>query len=124
MVHLGQGDLIDEDVVDRCVTLVESTSPNALLAASLDSARRAAAVDGQALLPESLRGLALTREAVREVPGLDVLDERLVGRGGSVRLRPAAADDRRARHAHERLRAGARCCASRTTCTWSWPART
>ncbi len=31
---------------------------------------------------ESLRGLALTREAVREVPGLDVLDERLVGAAG------------------------------------------
>ncbi len=69
-------------MVDRCVTLVESTSPSALLAASLDSARHAAAVDGRALLHESLRGLALTREAVREVPGLDVLDERLVGAAG------------------------------------------
>jgi arginine decarboxylase len=82
MVHLGHGDLIDEEVVDRCVTLVESTSPSAVLAASLDSARRAAAVDGRALLDESLRGLALAREAVREVPGLDVLDERLVGAAG------------------------------------------
>jgi lysine decarboxylase len=82
MVHLGQGDLIDEDVVDRCVTLVESTSPNALLGASLDSTRRAAAIDGRALLAETLRGLALTREAVRRVPGLDVLDERLVGAPG------------------------------------------
>lgn len=82
MVHLGSSDLIDEDVVDRCVTLVESTSPNALLGASLDSARRAAAVDGRGLLSESLRGLALAREAVREVPGLDVLDERVVGAAG------------------------------------------
>jgi arginine decarboxylase len=82
MVHLGEGDLIDEDVVDRCVTLVESTSPNALLGASLDSTRRAAAIDGRALLAETLRGLALTREAVRQVPGLDVLDERLVGAPG------------------------------------------
>jgi arginine decarboxylase len=82
MVHLGHGDLIDEEVVDRCVTLVESTSPNALLGASLDSARRTAVVDGPALLDESLRGLALAREAVREVPGLDVLDERLAGAAG------------------------------------------
>jgi arginine decarboxylase len=82
MVHLGHDALIDEEVVDRCVTLVESTSPSALLAASLDSARRAAAVDGRALLEESLRGLAETREAVREVPGLDVLDERLAGAAG------------------------------------------
>jgi arginine decarboxylase len=82
MVHLGHGDLIDEDVVDRCVTLVESTSPNALLGASLDTARRAAAIDGRRLLESTLRGLALAREAVREVPGLDVLDERLVGAAG------------------------------------------
>jgi lysine decarboxylase len=82
MVHLGHGSLLDEDVVDRCVTVLESTSPNALLSASLDSARRAAAVDGPALLGETLRGLAATREAVREVPGLDVLDSRLAGQPG------------------------------------------
>jgi arginine decarboxylase len=82
MIHLGQGDLIDEEVVDRCVTLVESTSPNALLGASLDSARRAAAVDGRELLASTLRALADTRDGVREVPGLDVLDERLVGAAG------------------------------------------
>jgi lysine decarboxylase len=82
MIHLGHGDLIDEEVVDRCVTLVESTSPNALLGASLDSARRAAAVDGRELLASTLRALADTRDGVREVPGLDVLDERLVGAAG------------------------------------------
>ncbi len=82
MVHLGHGALVDEDVVDRCVTVLESTSPNALLSASLDSARRAAAMDGEALLGETLRGLAATRRAVREVPGLDVLDERLAGQPG------------------------------------------
>jgi arginine decarboxylase len=82
MVHVGHGTLIDEDVVDRCVTVLESTSPNALLSASLDSARRAAAVDGAALLGETLQGLAATREAVREVPGLDVLDARLAGQPG------------------------------------------
>jgi lysine decarboxylase len=82
MVHLGHGDLIDEEIVDRCVTLVESTSPNSLLGASLDSARRAAAVDGAARLAETLRGLAATRAAVRSVPGLDVLDESLAGSPG------------------------------------------
>jgi arginine decarboxylase len=82
MVHLGHGGLIDADVVDRCVTVLESTSPNAILSASLDSARRAAAVDGPALLGETLRGLAATREAVRQVSGLDVLDSRLTGQPG------------------------------------------
>ncbi len=31
MIHLGHGDLIEEQVVDRCVTLVESTSPSSIL---------------------------------------------------------------------------------------------
>ena len=81
MVHLGQGDLIDEDVVDRCVTLVESTSPNALLGASLDSARRCAAIDGRALLADAARAGAHPRGGARGAR-LDVLDERLVGAAG------------------------------------------
>jgi arginine decarboxylase len=82
MLHLGHGDRIDEAVIDRCVTLVESTSPNSLLAGSLDAARRQAAVSGRQLLDETLSALAATRAAVREIPGLDVLDERLSGRPG------------------------------------------
>ena len=82
MIHLGHGDLIEEGVVDRCVTLIESTSPNALLFGSLDAARRSAAVHGSALLGETLEALRRTREAVREIPGLDVLDETLAGSPG------------------------------------------
>jgi arginine decarboxylase len=82
MIHLGHGDLIEEEVVDRCVTLVESTSPNSLLFGSLDAARRSAAVNGRELLGETLSALRRTRAAVREIPGLDVLDERLAGAPG------------------------------------------
>ena len=82
MVHLGHGDLIEESVVDRCVTLVESTSPNSLLFASLDTARRAAATRGRELLAETLAALAAIRSAVREIPGLDVLDHSLAGAPG------------------------------------------
>src|SRR3954451_1848578 len=80
MLHLGKGGQVDEDVIDRSVTLVESTSPNALLTASRDAARRFAATRGEELLSETLPTLARTREQIREIPGLDVLDERLVGR--------------------------------------------
>jgi arginine decarboxylase len=80
ILHLGDGGRVDEDVIDRSVTLVESTSPNALLTASLDAARRFAATRGEELLSETLRTLARTREQIREIPGLDVLDERLAGR--------------------------------------------
>jgi arginine decarboxylase len=80
ILHLGDGGLLDEEVIDRSVTLVESTSPNALLTASLDAARRFAATRGEALLSETLPALKRAREQIREIPGLDVLDERLAGR--------------------------------------------
>jgi arginine decarboxylase len=82
MLHLGHGDLLDERVIDRAVTLLESTSPNSLLTASLDAARRQAVVHGEALLGETLEALAATRAAIRELPGLDTLDERMSGRPG------------------------------------------
>jgi arginine/lysine/ornithine decarboxylase len=82
ILHLGPSGVLDEDLVDRCVTLTESTSPSGLLTASLDATRRYAAVHGQELLAETLAGLERARAEVRQIPGLDVLDERLVGRPG------------------------------------------
>ena len=84
IVHLGRSadGRVDEHVVDRCVTLVESTSPSSLLAGSLDAARRHAAVHGQELLGETIDALARVREQIRSIEGLDVLDERLRGAPG------------------------------------------
>ncbi|MGB7589394.1 MAG: amino acid decarboxylase [Solirubrobacterales bacterium] len=81
MLHLG-GKRIDEGVVDRCVSLVETTSPSGLLSGSLDAARRHARVHGEELLDETLAAIAATREAIETIPGLTTLDERLVGRAG------------------------------------------
>ena len=83
MLHLGAGaGLLDERVVDRAITLVESTSPSALLCASLDAARSHAAVHGGELLDRTIAALERVRAEVRSIAGLDVLDERLVGRPG------------------------------------------
>ena len=82
ILHLGREEFIDPDVIDRCVTLTESTSPSALLTASLDAARRQAAVRGATLLAETVAGVERARAEIREIPGLDVLDERLIGRPG------------------------------------------
>src|SRR6201999_3210196 len=82
MLHLGGGDRIDEAVVDRCVSLVETTSPSGLLSGSLDAARRQAAVHGAELLGETLAAIGETRKAIEAIPGLEVLDERMVGRPG------------------------------------------
>ena len=82
IVHLAEGGRLDEQVVDRCVTLVESTSPSSLLAGSLDAARRHAVVQGDELLAETMAALEAVREAIRGIEGLDVLDERLRGAPG------------------------------------------
>lgn len=82
MLHVGRGGRIDDAIVDRCVSLVETTSPSGLLTGSLDAARRQVSVHGEALLGETLAALAGVRERIREIPGLDVLDERMVGRPG------------------------------------------
>ncbi len=81
MVHVG-GELIEDHLVDRAVTLTESTSPNSLLCGSLDAARRLAATRGRELLAETIEGLAAARTAIRALPGLDVLDESIAGRPG------------------------------------------
>jgi arginine decarboxylase len=83
MLHLGaMGARIGEDTVDRAVTLTESTSPNSLLFASLDAARRQAAVSGRELLANTMAELAHARGEIGGIEGLDVLDERLAGRPG------------------------------------------
>jgi lysine decarboxylase len=84
MLHLGHGaeELIGEDEVDRAVTLTESTSPSSLLGGSLDAARRHAAVHGRELLADAVQALARARKSIAAIEGLDVLDERLVGRAG------------------------------------------
>jgi arginine decarboxylase len=82
MLHLGGGGRLDENVVDRAITLLESTSPSSLLCGSLDAARAFAAESGARLLEETVRALAVARQAIGRIPGLDVLDERLAERQG------------------------------------------
>lgn len=82
MLHLGHGGRIDGAIVDRCVSLGETTSPSGLLTGSLDVARRQVYVHGEELLGKALAAIATTRERIKEIPGLDVLDERLVGNPG------------------------------------------
>src|SRR5205814_8670608 len=57
-------------------------SPSSLLTGSLDAARRQAAIHGRELLERTMALLARTRDEIRSIDGLDVLDERLAGRPG------------------------------------------
>jgi len=82
ILHLAHDSLMGEREVDRAVTLTESTSPSSLLVASLDAARRDAVTHGRASLSKTIEALARARAEIREIGGLDVLDERLEGRPG------------------------------------------
>ncbi len=88
MLHLGHGSRLDAAIVDRCVSLVETTSPSGLLTGSLDAARRQIAVHGPELLGETLEAIAKTRAEIEQIPGLAVLDESMIGRPGVAGLDP------------------------------------
>jgi arginine decarboxylase len=80
MVHI-KGDRIDLNRLERSLQLVQSSSPNYLLMASLDSATAQMATHGKELLD---RTMALTEKARSElsgIPGLAVLDFSQPGAG-------------------------------------------
>ncbi|HZE06573.1 MAG TPA: aminotransferase class I/II-fold pyridoxal phosphate-dependent enzyme [Solirubrobacteraceae bacterium] len=82
MLHVAADGLVDADEVARCVRLVRSTSPNSLLLASLDSARRQLHAHGEALLGRTLAASARAREQIEQIPGCAVVGEQMVGRPG------------------------------------------
>ena len=84
MLHLakGAGGRFDERTIERALTLVNSTSPSSLLLGSLDAARRHAVQEGPRLIEEAISALAEARAEIRQLPGLEVLDERLLKHPG------------------------------------------
>jgi lysine decarboxylase len=82
LLHVGRTGRVEPARVARAVRLVRTTSPSALLMASLDAARRQMAVHGEALLKRTLKAAAALREAIDALPGCHVVGEELVGRPG------------------------------------------
>jgi arginine decarboxylase len=82
MLLVAETKRIDSDEIARCIRLVRSTSPNSLLLASLDSARRQLAVHGEALLDRTLAASFRAREAIDAIPGVAIVGEGMVGRPG------------------------------------------
>jgi lysine decarboxylase len=62
--------------------LLRSTSPNALLMASLDAARRQLAVHGELLLDRTIKAAARARQAIEQIPGCAIVGEQWIGRPG------------------------------------------
>ena len=83
MLHLGRGGRIDPAVVDRCVSLVETTSPSGLLTGSLDAARPARPPStAPSCSARPWRRSPGPARRSKQIPGLAVLDEGMVGRPG------------------------------------------
>jgi len=82
MLHVAGTGRIDVATVGRAMRLVRSTSPSALLMASLDGARRQLAVHGEALLHETIAAAARTRAKMAKIPGIALVDGDFVGRPG------------------------------------------
>ncbi|MFM7885579.1 MAG: aminotransferase class I/II-fold pyridoxal phosphate-dependent enzyme, partial [Pseudanabaena sp.] len=74
ILHL-QGDRLDAELVNRAVQILRSTSPNFLLMVSLDVARRQMAINGKALLTETLRLAHEARSQVQQIPNLRTFDQ-------------------------------------------------
>lgn len=69
MLHL-QGNRIAGDRVSKALQLVQSTSPSYLLLASLDAARQQMALQGRALLTQTLTLAERARNQIHPIPGL------------------------------------------------------
>jgi lysine decarboxylase len=82
MLHVADTGRIDAGRVARCVRLMRSTSPSALLMSSLDGARRQLAVHGEALLERTIRASMAVREEIARVPGVAVVGADMVGHPG------------------------------------------
>jgi arginine decarboxylase len=73
MLHL-RSELVDMARLDRCLQILQTSSPSYWLLASLDSARAQMANYGYELLDRTLELTAKARSALAEIPGLLTLD--------------------------------------------------
>lgn len=76
MLHLGHGSRLSAATVERSLNLLRTTSPSALLGASLDAARQDAAASGHERISRSLGGLGRLHTRLRERAGIELLADR------------------------------------------------
>ena len=71
---LARTERLDAARLDRAFEATHTTSPAGSIMASIDASRALLARDGKDLCARLLRGVAATKQRLREVPGLGVLD--------------------------------------------------
>ena len=87
MIHV-QGNRIKLDRLKAVYKLFLSTSPNLVLVASLDVARRQMALEGPALLSRTIEIAQDARRRLNDIPGVYCFGEELEGRPGVFDLDP------------------------------------
>jgi arginine decarboxylase len=78
-----QGDLVDTDRLSACADLLMTTSPNVMIYAAIDGWRRQMVERGGELLGAALDLAGSVRREIDAIPGLRVLEDRLLGREAS-----------------------------------------
>ena len=87
MLHI-RGDRIRRDRLEAVLKLFLSTSPNLVLVASLDVARKQMATEGRALLSRTIELANDTRRRLNQIDGIYCFGEELQGRPGVFDLDP------------------------------------
>jgi arginine/lysine/ornithine decarboxylase len=78
------GDLITRDDVAPAISLIETTSPSAMIAASIDAARRQMALHGRELLERTIELALDARRRIGQISGVRIIgDEVIATRPGS-----------------------------------------
>jgi lysine decarboxylase len=80
--------LIDLERLGAIVDMVQTTSPSALIFASLDASRRQMALEGEALLGRALAHAQRLRQALVLIDGLDALSEDIISNRPQAGLDP------------------------------------
>ncbi|MFP4123994.1 aminotransferase class I/II-fold pyridoxal phosphate-dependent enzyme [Coleofasciculus sp.] len=73
MLHI-KGHRLDPERLSQALQFVQSTSPSAILLASLDAARQQMMLYGERLISRTLGLAEAAREQIQQIPGLSVLD--------------------------------------------------
>jgi lysine decarboxylase len=81
-VILTSGKRIDHFRLRSTLNILQSTSPSALLIASLDVARKTMYFEGPKRIPKILDMAAKARERLKEIPGLKIMDKAYVQENG------------------------------------------
>lgn len=85
MLHV-QGSRVDRQRLKAMLSLIQTTSPNYLLMASLDGARRQLAEEGKELLAKTMNLARQLRREIRAIPGLSCFGREVIGSLGCAGL--------------------------------------